>query len=334
MKERFSESVKADFFAAVQRARQIIITGHVRPDGDCIGACLGLRRYLSRQVRSEEKEITVCLESVPKAYQLLADTELIQTAYPTEMKPDLLIVLDASSPDRLGEAQIFLETATESWCIDHHVSNTGFAQRTCVEPEASATCELLCSFLEEDQIDRETAEALYLGIVHDTGVFRHSCTTRQTMCAAGMLIEKGVNTERIIDQSFYEKTHVQNLVLGRCLVESILLLDGKIVVAGVSRKMQAFYGITAEDTSGVIDQLRLTKGVEVAIFLREEALQEYKVSMRSNGVVDVCRIAVFFGGGGHIRAAGCSMKGSFHDVVNNLTLDIEQQLKAHGVVEE
>ena len=86
------------------------------------------------------------------------------------------------------------------------------------------------------------------------------------------------------------------------------------------------------DLDGVIDQLRVTKGVEVAIFIREDAYSEYKVSMRSNGIVDVSKIAVFFGGGGHVKAAGCSMKGTLHDVINNLTIGIEHQLNNAGVL--
>ena len=94
----------------------------------------------------------------------------------------------------------------------------------------------------------------------------------------------------------------------------------------VRKRDMEFYGVTPKDLDGIVSQLRNTKGVEVAIFLYETAIQEYKVSMRSNGAVDVSRIAVYYNGGGHVKAAGCTMQGSIHDVVNNLTEHIEKQL--------
>jgi len=201
-----------------------------------------------------------------------------------------------------------------------------------VVSDSSSTCEVLFDLFDIEKISKATAEALYLGIVHDTGVFKHSNTTEKTMAIAGKLITLGATPNKIIDETFYQKTFVQNQVLGRCLLESILLLDGKIIVSSISKRAQNFYNVAPSDLDGVIDQLRITKGVEAAIFLREDNVQEYKVSMRSNGIVDVSKIAVFFGGGGHILAAGCSMKGSLHDVINNLTIGIEHQLKNAGNV--
>jgi phosphoesterase RecJ-like protein len=119
---------------------------------------------------------------------------------------------------------------------------------------------------------------------------------------------------------------MQNQILGRCLMESILVLHGKVVVAALNRKMIEFYGASPSDLDGIIDQLRVTKGTEVAVFVYETDFNEFKVSMRSNGEVNVSKIAVYFGGGGHIKAAGCTMNGSVYDVINNLTPHIEAQL--------
>jgi phosphoesterase RecJ-like protein len=147
------------------------------------------------------------------------------------------------------------------------------------------------------------------------------------MNIAGKLISKGIDFSNLIDESFYAKTYVQNLILGRCLMESMLILGGKVVFAALSRKMLDFYEATTADLDGIIDQLRVTKGSEVAIFIYETSPHEFKVSMRSNGEVNVSKIAVYFGGGGHIKAAGCTLHGSVHDVINNITAHIEAQLK-------
>jgi len=139
-------------------------------------------------------------------------------------------------------------------------------------------------------------------------------------------LEKGVSASKVIDDSFYRKTYMQNQILGRCLLESILLLDGKIIFSAVSQKMMELYGAVPADLDGIIDQLRVTEGVEVAILVREEGSQNHKISMRSNGKVDVSKICCLFGGGGHKMAAGCMMTGSVHDVINNLSGQIEHQL--------
>ena len=312
----------------IKMASSIGIAGHINPDGDCVGSCLALYNYLQENFNEDgKKQIDVYLESCPKEFLFLKNaTALKQTCAPL-IHYDIFIVLDSGSIDRIEkQAQELFYTAITTVTIDHHISNTSFANVNIVDPKASSTCEVLYGLLDSKKISKEVAECIYLGIVHDTGVFKHSCTTEQTMIIAGHLLTLGVNSEKIIDETFYQKTYVQNQVLGRCLLESILVMNGKIIVSTISKRIQEFYKVGAEDLSGVIDQLRVTQGVEVAIFLREENVQEYKVSMRSNGVVDVSKIAMFFGGGGHIKAAGCTMYGSVYDVINNLTAGIEHQL--------
>lgn len=316
-----------DFMKIVNEAKTIAIAGHVRPDGDCVGSCLGLYNYLTEQTK--DKKIDVYLESVPTAFSFLKNTECALTESKKNVTYDLFIALDCGSRDRLGFTEELFLSAKHTVSIDHHISNTMFAEYNHVEGEASSTCEVLCGFFKEDSISKETAECLYLGIVHDTGVFKHSNTSRKTMDTAGSLLEKGVSASQVIDDSFYRKTYMQNQILGRCLLESILLLDGKIIFSGVSQKMMQLYGAVPADLDGIIDQLRVTAGVEVAILVREEGVLNYKVSMRSNGKVDVSKICCLFGGGGHKMAAGCTMNGSMHDVINNLSGQIEHQLKMY-----
>ena len=139
-------------------------------------------------------------------------------------------------------------------------------------------------------------------------------------------MKTGFEFSKIIDHSFYEKTYLQNQVMGRVLAESIMLQHGKFIVGYLRRKDLDFYGVDGKDLDGIVSQLRLTKGVEVAMFLYEIETQTFKVSLRSNGKVDVSKIAVYFGGGGHVRAAGCDMQGSVYDVINNISAEIDRQL--------
>ena len=147
------------------------------------------------------------------------------------------------------------------------------------------------------------------------------------MRIAGELMKTGFNFSKIIDESFYQKTYVQNQVMGRVLAESILLLDGKCIIGYLKKRDMEFYGVDGKDLDGIVSQLRLTAGVEVAMFIYEVETQAFKVSLRSNGNVDVSKIAVYFGGGGHMRAAGCDLQGSVYDVINNVTEQICKQFQ-------
>ena len=118
-------------------------------------------------------------------------------------------------------------------------------------------------------------------------------------------------------------------VYKRQLLESVTFQSGKCIFSVVRRKDMDFYGVESSDLDGIVDQLRITEGVEVAIFLHETENHVYKVSMRSNNIVDVSKVAAYFGGGGYIRAAGCTMSGSVHDVINNLSGHIEKQMKEY-----
>lgn len=125
---------------------------------------------------------------------------------------------------------------------------------------------------------------------------------------------------------FLKRSYVQNQVLGRALLESVRFMDGRCIFSSIDLKTMEFYKVVPKDLDGIVSQLRITKGVECAIFLYQTKTLEYKVSLRSNGKVDVAAIASYFGGGGHVRAAGCTMQGTVHDCVNNLSEQIEKQL--------
>ena len=312
-----------DLDQEIKGAKRIGIAGHIRPDGDCVGSCLGLGLYL-RENYPELEAVDIHLESVPEKFRVLEGTETICTSYP-EKTYDVFFSLDCGDIGRLGNAAEYLKTAGKVICVDHHISNHGFGDVQFIEPAASSTSELIYLLLDDAELSVSAAKALYMGIAHDTGVFQYSCCSPRTMEIAGKLMGMGIDFTGIVDRTFYQKSYLQQQILGRALLESMMLFDGRCIVSVLRNKEMEFYGVESADLDGIVSVLRNTKGVEVAIFMHECALQEYKVSMRSNSFVDVSKIATYFGGGGHVRAAGCTMQGSMHDVVNNLTLQIEKQ---------
>ena len=305
-------------------AKKVAITGHVNPDGDCIGSVLAIYNYISTVY--PEIKLSAYLEEFSDKFMFLKNSENIKQSVEEDIEFDLLICVDSADIQRLGFSEVLLQKSKESINIDHHVTNTKFTDETCLEADASSTAEVIYTLLNKEKIDKAVAECLYTGMVHDTGVFRYSCTSPETMRIAADLMEKGIDYTTIVDESFYEKSYLQNQILGRTLLESILILDGKCIFSYVNRKMMNFYEVTKKDLDGIIEQLRQTRGVEVAIFLYEVETQKYKVSLRSKTKVDVSKIAAFFGGGGHVRAAGCTMDGTVHDIVNNISMHIEQAL--------
>lgn len=312
----------------LKEAKSVAIGGHVRPDGDCIGSAMALYLYLSKEM--SDAKVDVYLEEPAETFHCIKGISDIKTTVNAEDVYDVFIVLD-STAERLGEFEILYKNAKKTINIDHHVSNLGTSNVNYINVKASSTSELIYEVIEEDKLDEHIAKAIYMGIVHDTGVFRYSNTSPQTLSVAAKLIAYGFDFSKLIDETFYEKTYVQNQILGRTILESILLIDGKCIVSVVTRRIMEFYGVVPKDLDGIVNQMQITKGVECALLLYETDTLEFKVSMRSKADVNVAEVAAYFGGGGHIRAAGCTMKGTFHDVVNNLTLHIEKQLQEKNI---
>lgn len=320
---------KLNLLEECRDAKSIVISGHVRPDGDCIGSCMAMYLYLKKALA--DTEIAVCLEKPADIFNCIKDIEKIDSSFSAKA-PDVFIALDCEK-SRLGEAEALFEKAKRRINIDHHVSNKlGCGDVNYVMPGLSSTAELVYELIDKSYMDEELAKAIYIGIIHDTGIFKYSNTSPKTMRIAADLLEYEFDFPAIIDETFYEKTYVQNQLLGRALLESIMFMDGKCIVSAINQKILSFYNADPGDLDGIINQLRIIKGVECAIFMYETGIQEYKVSLRSCSYIDVSKVASYFGGGGHVRAAGCNMSGTFHDVVNNISKQIERQMKELGKI--
>lgn len=306
-----------------QGARKIGISGHIRPDGDCVSSCLALYQYLSKCF--PDVYLKVFLEKSPAVFRKLKGYDDIDSTFAEDTVFDLFFALDCA-PDRLGEAEKYFRAARKSVNIDHHISNPGGGMLNFIRPEAGSTCELIYDLMEKDRLDGDLAMAIYTGMIHDTGVFQYSNTTPEAMEKAARLLRFGFDFSGLIEETFYQKTYLQSQILGRTLLESIRFLDGRCIVGHVSRKVMKFYDAAPGDLDGIVNHLRNIKGIECAIFLYQTGVLTYKVSLRGSEKVDVAKIAMYFGGGGHIRAAGCTMEGTFHDCVNNLSRQIAEQL--------
>ncbi len=287
--------------------KSVGISGHIRPDGDCIGSSLAVYNYIRRYF--PQIDVRLYLEPIPKIYTFLQGAEDIEQADGGRAF-DLFIVLDCSDTMRLGAHAAFFEQAARTLCIDHHISNRIFADQNVIVADASSTCELVYGVLDEEKITKEIAECLYCGLISDTGVFQYSCTKSSTMEIAGKLMDLGIDYPSIVDRTFYEKTYVQNKLLGHALLNCRLYEKEGCIASVISMEEMGRYGAHPKDLEGIVSQLRVTKEIDTAIFLYELEKNAYKVSARNKSdQVDLAALALKYQGGGHKKAAGFSLTG-------------------------
>ena len=292
------------------------IVGHISPDGDAVGSVTALYGYVRKNFPWIDAELYIerpkeSLMFLPGLADAFFDT-------PEDSVRDLFVSCDVSSTDRFGVAGNLFPLAKKTFCVDHHISNPLFADINVVDAEASSCAEVLYTLMDPAGIDLDIATSLYTGIVHDTGVFQYSNTRGETLRIAADLLERGVPASRIIDESFNQRTMRQSRILGKVLQESMLYMDGKVIVGRVTLGDMSAFEVIKKDLDGIVSELRLVKGVLAAVFFYETEPSVFKVSLRSNGNLDVSRAAGTFGGGGHIKAAGCTIEGRLPDVRDQL----------------
>lgn len=300
------------------------ISGHVRPDGDCVGSTLAIYNYIKDNY--PKKDVKIFLDPIPNIFKFLNRASEIINDRTCDYSFDLFIALDCSDLSRLGDSAKYFENAKNTLCIDHHVGKEAFAKYDYIFPKASSASELVYELLDKDKITKEIAECIYTGMVHDTGVFQYSCTSAKTMNIAGILMEMGIDYPKIVDETFYTKTFNQNKILGLALLKSELKLDGKVIVSVITLDEMTKYDVLPKHLDGIVNQLRITKDVEVALFLYENEDGSFKGSLRVNGDVNVAEVASHFGGGGHVKAAGFSIDGPIEASIDKVLSVIKEQL--------
>lgn len=288
----------------VEEAENICLIGHISPDGDCIGSTLGLQRYIN--LKYPDKSTTVYLEQKPSVFAYLPRFDEICTDNREDISYDLCIICDVAEAKRVGKFVKYLKNCKKCYLVDHHMTNEGYGTFAYIVPEASSTCEVIYDLMDPAFVDREVASAIYTGLIHDTGVFKYSCTCRRTMEIAADCMEKKIPFGAIIDDTFYAMELKKKQLLGVALQGMKSALGGSFVYTVLDYKTQKEYGCgTPGDTDGFIDVIRTTSGSLAAGFFHELADGRYKISLRSNlDEINVAEIASCYQGGGHRLAAG------------------------------
>lgn len=304
--------------ARLRSANKILITAHVQPDGDAIGSTLAAMMIL----RSIGKRAQIFIDdTVRKNLHALPHFEEIRRPVDGEtFDADLLVILDTSA-DRIGNVRKL--TTAPSLNIDHHVTNTGTdVDELFVDSTAAATCEIVCKLAHEldAQITPEIATCLYTGLATDTGFFQFSNTRAETLAVASELIRRGVSPH-FISERMESKTLAEVRGLAEALNTLKMYFGDKVAGMTIDFASAAKF----ESTEGFIDEIRVIETVDVAFLITERAENFCRVSMRSK-VTDVSKIATALGGGGHVRAAGCTLKMPLADAEKILVAAIGKAL--------
>lgn len=287
----------------IENSNNIVIAGHISPDGDAICSSLALAMAIEKMGKTP----IVLLEDFSSTYNYIEGKSLIYKENYNDIENiDLFISADCAHIERLGDYKVVFEKAKKTVNIDHHISNNNFASLNIVNPKSSSTSEIMFEIINHiGAIDFNIATALYTGIVFDTGGFKYSCTSKRTHQIAGELIEQGIDTSKI--HSVILTIH--SLENSRLLAKAInnIYIEDDIIVSTLSMEEIKSLEATSNSTGAIISYLLDTKFVNIAIFLYEKEDGSIKVSFRSKSI-DVNKIANYFGGGGHILASGATLK--------------------------
>ena len=303
---------QADLARVVEaiRARQtFVISSHARPDGDAIGSELAMAFALDHL----GKQVTVVnSDPVPGPLQTFAGTDRIVVADRVEGAYDAAIVMECSTLERTGVAGLERSFVIN---IDHHQGNAGYGAVNWFDQTAAACAEMVFDLVVALGVPLTPAIAthLYVGILTDTGSFHYSSITPRTFDIAGRLVEAGVDPTSVARAVFDSNTLGRLRLFGAVLSAIELEHEGRLAVMRVDHAMTAAAGGTYEDTEGLINLPLTVRQIRASVFFKEISSAEYRVSLRSKGLIDVAAVARRFGGGGHRNAAGCGVQGSYQE---------------------
>lgn len=294
----------------INKANNIVILTHENPDGDAVGSSLAMYMTLKKM----GKDVDLIIPELPRVFNFLPCADEIKKEGKNESY-DLAIALDAATIKMLNGWVNYFEEASVKISIDHHSTNTMYADLNYVNPDAPACTQVLINIIEYFgvEIDKEIGSCLLTGIITDTGGFQYQSTTPETFEFASGLLKKGVNVSEIYKQVMNTKSRANFELRKRAIDRMEFISDGKIVCTYITKQDEIDLNAEPGDHEGIVDEGRTIEGVEVSIFIRETS-KGFKASLRSNEYVNVSDVCLMFGGGGHFHAAGCTINQSLEQV--------------------
>ncbi|MCL6458259.1 MAG: bifunctional oligoribonuclease/PAP phosphatase NrnA [Gorillibacterium sp.] len=310
----FSEQL-AEASRFILKGDYFLVVSHVNPDGDAISSTLAVGEMLAQLGKHY---ILINDNSIPDKFVfLMGNRQIADYSTKPQLQFERIITVDCADFQRVGSMKELFTAGIPLLNIDHHPTNDYFGFAQLIQPEAAATVEILYGLIQElgTSWNQELASFIYTGLLTDTGGFRYANTTSHVMRIAAEMLDHGAMGNEIADRLLERLTMPQVLLLQKALISLSFALHGQVSWLSVSHEDIGELHVSNEDMDGLVNYPRNISGVEVGMLFKETAPNQFKVSMRSAGKVNVAEIAHFFGGGGHIRASGCTVEGSFLDEV-------------------
>ncbi len=309
----------------IKQVKSAIIFTHTRADGDTIGS--GMSLYYALQGLNIPCQV-VNDGVIPEKFSFLKDIDKI-VKEPT-LDAEAYIAVDCSDEARLGilsDTFLFGKRKKITFNIDHHVSNTRYAQYNFVNP-CAANCQNMANLIALMGVTftKEIADYLFLGLLTDSGNFSHNDVTGETFRIAGELADAGADVDTINYYMFKRQSKARALLYGRTMSAIRYLLDDRMAVITITQAMLQECNADQSVTEGFVDFPLSVDSVEVAIAIMQVNGKQYKISLRSKGKANVNAIAATFGGGGHILASGCMMFGDLEEIIDKLRYTVSQYL--------
>lgn len=312
----------------LKKSDNIVVFVHANPDGDAIGSVVAFSAALINM----GKEVDVFVENKPEYLSFVfenANWIKLYSEIDFDKKYDLCVALDCGDKERMGDAIQVFDSTKFTIELDHHKTNENYATLSYVDSTASATGEIIYDLLKimKCHITPQIAQALYIAIISDTGMFKHQNTTAKTFEIASKLMRYEVDISTITHKLFYENSFERTKCLGEVLNTLELNLNGKVGVLYLTLDMMKKYSLKETELDGFVEYARNIKGVEIGIFIKQKTDTEYKVSLRANSDADMSKIAEKFGGGGHKGAAGCKFENkSIEEIKACLLAEMEAKI--------
>jgi bifunctional oligoribonuclease and PAP phosphatase NrnA len=320
----------------IRKSQSILITSHRDPDGDSIGSQLALAEFVESQGKSGW---IINQGDLPYKYKFLDSQSKIQNVNSTKKELhlktafDLVLVLDCTSLDRIGDVEKLIPTKITLVNIDHHPDNDRFGTFNYLDIEASAVGEIIFSLLKLSgfSFTPQVATQLYATILTDTGRFKFSNTSPHCLRICAELIESGADPKQVTNQIYFNHTLPFLKLLGSMLSHPQIILDGKICAMTVNQDLLSQLKVDPSEMEGVVDYSLFLRGVEIGLLFTEKENEKTKVNLRSQNAFDVSQVARIFGGGGHRNAAGCTLNLSLKEAEKIVVEQIEKILKNEPV---
>ena len=299
----------------IKKADTILILSHENPDGDAIGSGLAMMWAL----KNMEKNVDLVIKEYPENFKFLPGTEFIKNK-PDDKEYDLAIAVDCADIKRINSIYVEdFENAKVKIQFDHHTKNSMFADYNFVNPVSPACCQILATVFDYIKVEKtkDITTCLLTGIITDTGGFRNTNITTDTFEFASFALLKGINVSKLYNQVLMVKTKEKFEAEKIAMQRMEFFGDGKISFTYITNKDKEEIKTNIGDLDGIVEIGKNIEGVEVSIFIYERE-EDFKISLRSKDYVDVSEICMLFGGGGHIRAAGCNMATTLEDAKNKI----------------